>query len=63
MAKENSEEEVEEVVEPEMTEEEKEIEAAFALPDFDDISDEDLEGEIIEAANKYIAEIMNKEDN
>lgn len=53
----------EEPVEKEMTEEEKAIEEAFALPDFDNIDDGDIEGEIIEAANKYIAEIMNKEEN
>lgn len=62
-SKDEAEEVVEEITEPVMTEEEKAIEAAFALPDFDNIDDDDIEGEIIEAANKYIAEIMNKEDN
>ncbi len=58
------EEEEPKVEEPVMTEEEKAIEAAFALPDFENILDDDkIEDEIIEAANKYIAEIMNKEDD
>lgn len=61
---EKAEEIVEEEVKPEMTEEEKAIEDAFALPDLDNIFDEkNIEGEIIEAANQYIAEIMKKEDN
>lgn len=64
MIKEEVEEPVEEVIKTEMTEEEKAIENAFALPDFDTITDEgDIEGEIIEAANKYIAEIMSKEED
>lgn len=63
MVKEESEEEIIEE-EPVMSEEDKALEAAFAIPDFDDIQDDDkIEDEIIEAANKYIAEIMSKEDN
>lgn len=58
-------EQVEEDEEPqEMTEEEKAIEEAFAIPDFDNLlEDEDIEDEIIKAANDYIAEIMKKEDD
>lgn len=57
-------EQVEEEETHEMTEEEKAIEEAFAIPDFDNLlEDEDIEDEIIKAANDYIAEIMKKEDD
>ncbi len=50
--------------EKKLSKEDEKIKEAFELPNFnneDDIIDEELEREIIESANKYIAAIMHKD--